>query len=842
MVAAVSKTMRFLAVLAAVLGVSAPSFASALVITSEPNGNLAIKDGEHVLARLAPKTTKDQRGPATVKSVTSAGHNLVEVRLPVLGDPPTRQEVWIGERIGAAASVLWSGMVGARDADGETTLDVQASAEGVEQFQTARRLSRCDGQPVRLFRKRWNFASHKFVPAAADLPARASATVEARRGGAPTGKSSSGFFFSAASSSPGAESDAARLKPPAAVNDDNPDTVWMSDGEAPGQTLTARSSAGFPIIGVRLLPGDTRTEKSYRASAKPRHVTLVFGKDEQNVDVELLEDADGGGKRYREPFWIALPRPVVSTCVTVIVRDASNYKAPMALADMAVLTELDGPNAADRLVEDLGHANRCAARLPLLIPLGATALAKVAAAIPKTPPGMGRECLVEALAELLASGEKSGPKIAAALVATLDHASDQEDKTILALLPTMAGVSVPAIAAVLVDEKRSDDDRARAARVLATMKGSEATLALLANVGRGSSALRKSMRAAASTAKAPAEAAALEALKNTPAVEHERRADLLAIVAALAEGEPTFRSAVLLALQNALHSDASFEERARAIAGLGALHDPAAVTALINVRTHAGDGVLRSLATNELASSSGADVLPSLRDALSDADPRARETAAESLGRKHDQDAAKRLVDGAKQEPWPSVRRAEIEALGDLCVAEGNALLIRAFERDSEEVRQAALVGIARCYGPKAIGTLLRTLGRQAESADLRSLAARLLAQRKDVRLVPGLKEVLARLLRESEADFSLEAVVADVAMALADLRTPEAISALISLLSDPRVSTKRIAIDALAMICDPTQGAAALHAAAGNKDDAVSIPAGAAERTCNDRLSKDVK
>ena len=188
------------------------------------------------------------------------------------------------------------------------------------------------------------------------------------------------------------------------------------------------------------------------------------------------------------------------------------------------------------------------------------------------------------------------------------------------------------------------------------------------------------------------------------------------------------------------------------------------------------------------------------------------------------------------------MRRAEIEALGDLCVAEGNALLIRAFERDSEEVRQAALVGIARCYGPKAIGTLLRTLGRQAESADLRSLAARLLAQRKDVRLVPGLKEVLARLLRESEADFSLEAVVADVAMALADLRTPEAISALISLLSDPRVSTKRIAIDALAMICDPTQGAAALHAAAGNKDDAVSIPAGAAERTCNDRLSKDVK
>jgi HEAT repeat protein len=185
------------------------------------------------------------------------------------------------------------------------------------------------------------------------------------------------------------------------------------------------------------------------------------------------------------------------------------------------------------------------------------------------------------------------------------------------------------------------------------------------------------------------------------------------------------------------------------------------------------------------------------------------------------------------------VRKAEIKALGELCVPEGNDLLIRAFQRDADDLRQAALTGIARCYGPKATGTLLRTLGRQAESADLRSLAARLLGQRKDPRLIPGLKEVLARLLRESEADLSLEAVVADVAIDLAEIRTPEAISALVSLFSDGRVSIKRIAIDALGMICDPERGAAALHAAAGSKDDAVSIPAGVAERNCRDRLSK---
>ena len=185
------------------------------------------------------------------------------------------------------------------------------------------------------------------------------------------------------------------------------------------------------------------------------------------------------------------------------------------------------------------------------------------------------------------------------------------------------------------------------------------------------------------------------------------------------------------------------------------------------------------------------------------------------------------------------MRKAEIEALGNLCVAEGNDLLVRAFQRDTEDVRQAALIGIARCYGSKATGTLLRTLGRQAESSDLRSLAARLLGQRKDPRLVPGLKEVLTHLRRESEADLSVEAVVTDVAMALADLRTPEAISALVSLFLDPRTSIKRTAIDALGMICDSTQGAATLHAAAASKDDAVSIPASAAERNCRDHLAK---
>ena len=126
------------------------------------------------------------------------------------------------------------------------------------------------------------------------------------------------------------------------------------------------------------------------------------------------------------------------------------------------------------------------------------------------------------------------------------------------------------------------------------------------------------------------------------------------------------------------------------------------------------------------------------------------ETAATGIGRKGDKQAAAQLISGAEQEPWPGVRRAEIGALGKLCTTEGNQLLLRAFQRDVEDVRQAALRGIASCYRSKATGTLLRTLGRRAEGADMRSLAARLLAARRDPRLVPPLAEVMSRLLTES--------------------------------------------------------------------------------------------
>jgi hypothetical protein len=68
---------------------------------------------------------------------------------------------------------------------------------------------------------------------------------------------------------------------------------------------------------------------------------------------------------------------MAASCVTVVVTDVALGKeasppksfGAAAIGELAVFTELDGPEGAERLVADLVGAPDCAARLPLLVGL-----------------------------------------------------------------------------------------------------------------------------------------------------------------------------------------------------------------------------------------------------------------------------------------------------------------------------------------------------------------------------------------------------------------------------------------------------------------------------------------
>jgi HEAT repeat protein len=357
--------------------------------------------------------------------------------------------------------------------------------------------------------------------------------------------------------------------------------------------------------------------------------------------------------------------------------------------------------------------------------------------------------------------------------------------------------------------------------------------ALLAAAGTGSPPEREAVVLALAGARGLDAGALLAALERGGM--ESRQADLLRVVPAVVKRAPDARAPALAALRASLPAERPFEVRARAVMALGALGADALPT-LAEVRAHAEEPVLRHLAARELGAVGGAPAAAALRDALSDADPRVRATAAEGLGQEHAAAATPALIAGAKQEPWPFVRRAELEALGRLCGPAAADLLARAVDRDVAEVRRAALVGLARCKDPRARTLLLRVLGRRNEASTVRELSAALLGEMGDRGAAPAMAAALARQVSESEADLSVEGVAETTLRSLAHLGGPDATAAAVRLAKDTRHPFQSTAVEALGVLCDPGVGAATLRALAAGPPGALALAAQNADKRCASR------
>jgi HEAT repeat protein len=825
--------------------------ASGLRSNTAPDGTLEIRNGDDLLTRVALKTPALRRGTPALRDVTVEGHRLAELRVPVRGT--SAEEIWIGEVAGRPARVtrvVWSGLTGARDADGETSLWVALTPERVLEYQTAAGVDRCDGIPPRLFPRAYDFAAGRFRPIVAALPPPGRETLSGHRGdpAMPAGRPIADFHFVAASTTRGAGSDARGLTAPLELDDGNPATSWAEGlgGDGRGEFLTARAAAtGYAIRGLRILPGDGASLQAFRAKNRVKRLQIALGPaPEQRFDVELPEDPAGDALHWRDPYWVPLPQPMTSSCVTVVITGVTpgseaappkNY-GTTAIADLAIFTDADGPDGVNRLVSDLAGAPDCATRLPLVVALGEAAVLPTAQAV-LAARGPARECLVEALTTLAPAPKN--PIVVEALAAAVTGASDKEEKLVTAALGRAAMPPVAELSGLLASPSAPEEDRARAARILAALDDDGAAAALLAAVGGGPPGLRGAIVQAASGARrvrAEAVLAAFAAWQNNEKAP-ARAADLARILPEAVKRTPERRPDAVAALRAALGADRPFELRARAVVALGALGAEGSPDALASPKAVADDSVLRYLATRELGdlknAGPAADPRPVLRAALDDQDPRVRETAALGLEKQGDAVAGAALITGAKQEPWPFVRRAELQALGRLCVAGGTDLMIRATERDVDEVRRAALIGLERCRDPRARAIFLHTLKQHDENASLRALAAGLLAQSGDKGAAPEMAAALRAIVSESEADLALEGVAVAVLRALAHLGGPEAVNAAATLAGDRRHPFRAAAAEALGSLCDPGAGSAALRSLGAAGDPLLARAAERAQKRC---------
>src|SRR5687767_4701667 len=122
--------IRVAAVVGAAL-VAPPAFALEAAVVG---GRIEVRDKGAAIGSFAPRTPAARRGPPAVREVAVGGRRVVEVRMRLAGDRRS-DEVWIGEIGAQGLEAIATEVVGAQDSDGETSIDIAVSAQGIDRFQ-----------------------------------------------------------------------------------------------------------------------------------------------------------------------------------------------------------------------------------------------------------------------------------------------------------------------------------------------------------------------------------------------------------------------------------------------------------------------------------------------------------------------------------------------------------------------------------------------------------------------------------------------------------------------------------------------------------------------------------
>src|SRR3569623_416004 len=214
------------------------------------------------------------------------------------------------------------------------------------------------------------------------------------------------------------------------------DVVGRHGRARPGRAL----SGPYHVRGLRIVPGDASSPAAFKARYRNKALSVAVGPEpERHFDVEIPQDpASAGPAKAGAPYWVALPAPVDTACVTVVLRDVYRGSEPgpraggtTAISDLAVFTDLDGAAGVDRLIADTASGSDCASRVPMLASLGEGAVAPLSKALGEAR-GEGRGCLVQALAGIAAATRNEAALTA--LVGALPNAGPSAERSITEVL------------------------------------------------------------------------------------------------------------------------------------------------------------------------------------------------------------------------------------------------------------------------------------------------------------------------------------------------------------------------------------------------------------------------
>jgi hypothetical protein len=735
------------------------------------------------------------------------------------GRPPARGRTGEGMVLAwqdGALVKLWEGSVGSQGHDGEYQVHVDATELGLMRYQARPDVVRCDGKTPYLFPQGYDFRQKRFRPVFNPVRIEAGAPVlQASQSAPPGGSMMPGIGFrSQSSSSQATAADAGELVPPRELDDGDPRTVWRegTGGNGRGEFITLASPMDAPALAaLRIIPGNASSQEAFLRDNRLKRIGLMVGSATVLWIVFPRDPARQGA--FDAPYWIALPPGLSGQCVTVVIDEV--YAGPSGdtvIADLAVLTDIDlstgGPEAALAAQVRAGGegadaaARMLAARGPRAVDAIVAELGpKATVAAPGKTAVEHRLRLIRVLARI--GDARAAEHVAAALAEPELSAADRD--LLSAALVRMGTAAVPALVALLAAGDVPSVVRQRAARVLASMAGDEARVALVAAAGSGDRELRQAVATGLGQRDERDMDALLAAIAEMQAgaagdqqgQEIGREADLwraLGIMARHAGAEARARAASALAAR--LATAMGYELLYRLLDAAGSMDDEAVLAAVggaiarlddQTLRTESegkgqGQGkgkaearALRRIAAQALARNRGARARALLLGLMADADPGVRRHAIAGLGVRDDggADTDQALIARLGDDPWPRIRRESAAALARRCAQArpAAAALDKAVDGDSDiEVRRASLTALVECRAPGIAARLFEVAGDSDRPALLRQRAITLIPMLEDRELAPRLIALFSTLRKRAWSDKASVRLASAAAVALGRL------------------------------------------------------------------------
>lgn len=741
----------------------------ATAVTVLSDGTVTVQGG--AAAPLALRMLASP-GPTTLRTARAELVPGGEARyLLIRAQAGEAQRLAVVAKVGERLTSVYNGPVGPVGRDGEYSVSVEATPQGLLRYQRAPGLSRCDGED-RLFIERyqgaagWRAAPELALPELGDAKALTT-TTQAPGGtvGTPIGV----YRFVAASAQVGVPR-ADLLAPPHELEDGKPATAWRVPADARGAFATARADgAGHLVQALRITPAPLSQ------GALPRQLALILDA-KQRLVVNLSPPGRDGAAQ-----WVQLPTPMESSCLSLVITQPDPSGQPTALGKAAIFSELDADQSdagLRRLAERAASADFASAEAALrtlrayidrersrATPGRAAALLQAIAAVLPGAQGAGRRRLHEALRAL--AGGPPWPELAQTLVAALVRAEPEERPTLWAALEQLGAAAEPALLQLSREERLDTPGRSEVFKRLgrlATPGALQALLALAATDPPPDRALQRGLLAGLGVilhcrpAGDPLLDASLLALSRPGPGSRSQLTATAVLVEALGQAMTSCELAVRTRLSSELLAvwqrladappgagerggdieQAQFTLRYRTLQSLERLAAPTAETAALLQRVLAreADPILRQTAARAaVASAAATDLAKAVGLAIGDTDPGVRLAVLSALQERRVAEVLPAIEQVLRSDRWPGVRRAAIESRAAQCPLAHEAaparlsVLRQAVSDPDEQVQRLALAGLGRCEGVTALDVYAARLKDADAAPALRSQACALLVR-----------------------------------------------------------------------------------------------------------------